>query len=401
MSPSLTSSPFARRSTNTHIGAYYFPNYHADPRNESWHGQGWTEWELVKRAEPRWEGHQQPRTPLFGYEDEADPGVMARKMALASEHGVDVFLFDWYWYDGRPYLERPLEDAFIPQSLDTGMQFALMWANHDWTNIHPWKRGTPHTIQESGSLNREEFRTATDYIIENYLRHPAYFRIDGRPMLQIYDLPTLIEGLGGVDESRDALDDLRGRVAASGIGELHLNAIAKGFTVLPQESASLNGPALVDELGFDSVTSYVWVHHHELPTLETSYRATAEEAAEGWDLLAARYSVPYFPNVTVGWDSSPRTVQSDRFEPLAGYPHTNILVGNNPDEFGQALTAAHAYVERADAPLVTINAWNEWTEGTYLEPDTAHGYGYLQEIRRVFGIRGERAVVAGDRPQAQ
>src|SRR5215467_13509196 len=95
------------------VAAYYFPNFHVDPRNEAWHGTGWTEWELLKRAEPRFPGHIQPRTPLWGYEDESDPGVMARKIDIAATHGLNAFLFDWYWYDGRPYLQRPLETAFM------------------------------------------------------------------------------------------------------------------------------------------------------------------------------------------------------------------------------------------------------------------------------------------------
>lgn len=387
MSLDSTHDTTCARST-PHIGAYYFPNYHLDPRNEAWHGQGWTEWELVKRAEPRWDGHWQPRMPLLGYEDEADPEVMGRKMDVALTHGVDVFLFDWYWYDGRPYLERPLEEAFLPQAEEKGMQFALMWANHDWANIHPWKRATPRAIQEVGSLDADQFREATDYITDTYLRHPSYLRIDDRPVLQIYDLPKLIEGLGGVEGTRAALDDLRRRVAAAGAGELHLNAIAKGLTVLPQESTSFDGPDLVDRLGFDSVTSYVWVHHHELPELETDYITVVDEAAEGWAALAERYPVPYYPNVTVGWDSSPRTVQSDLFDPEQGYPHTNVLVGTAPEAFGRALEAAQEYLERTGAPLLTINAWNEWTEGTYLEPDTVHGYGHLEQILRVFGPRG-------------
>src|SRR5512135_1016411 len=66
------------------VACYYFPNYHVDPRNEKQHGPGWTEWELVKRAEPRFEGHHQPNVPLWGYTDEADPAVMAKKIDAAA-----------------------------------------------------------------------------------------------------------------------------------------------------------------------------------------------------------------------------------------------------------------------------------------------------------------------------
>ena len=91
------------------IAVYYFPDYHEDERNNVWHGPGWTEWELMKRAEPRFEGHQQPKIPLWGYEDEADPMVMAKKIDAAADHGITSFVFDWYWYEDGPYLQRDLE----------------------------------------------------------------------------------------------------------------------------------------------------------------------------------------------------------------------------------------------------------------------------------------------------
>ena len=369
------------------IAAYYFPNYHLDPRNEKWHGEGWTEWELVKRATPRFEGHEQPLVPLHGYEDEADPGVMEKKIAMATAHGVDAFIFDWYWYGGRPYLERPLETAFMPNAAARDMKFAVMWANHHWTNIHPWKSATPATQLESGSVDADQFRAATDYLLERYFSHPGYLRLDGRPYLSIYDLHTLLEGLGGLDRTKAALDDLRLRAARAGHGEIHLNAIAQELPVLPQESADLDVAALVSRLGFDSATSYVWVHHYPLRTLLTPYADVLNEAEKGWEALADRFDRPYFPNVTVGWDSSPRTVQSDRHNPGLGYPHTNIISDNTPAQFGRALEKVRAFVEKTNAPLVTINAWNEWTEGSYLEPDTVHRYGHLEQIRRVFGSR--------------
>ena len=81
------------------VAAYYFPNYHPDSRNNARHGRGWTEWELMKCARPRFPGHVQPKVPLWGYEDESDPMVMSRKIEAAISHGLDTFVFDWYWYD--------------------------------------------------------------------------------------------------------------------------------------------------------------------------------------------------------------------------------------------------------------------------------------------------------------
>src|SRR3954469_14767678 len=79
------------------VAVYYFPNYHVDSINERWHGKGWTEWDLVKNSQPRFKGHQQPKTPAWGYFDEADPKWAAKEIDLASSNGIDVFIYDWYW----------------------------------------------------------------------------------------------------------------------------------------------------------------------------------------------------------------------------------------------------------------------------------------------------------------
>ena len=88
------------------IGAYYFPNYHAEPRNETLYGKGWTEWELMKHARPRFTGHQQPKVPAWGYEDESDPAVFARKIDAAADYGLTQFIFDWYWHEEGMFLNR-------------------------------------------------------------------------------------------------------------------------------------------------------------------------------------------------------------------------------------------------------------------------------------------------------
>ena len=94
------------------MASYYFPNYHpGDPRNVARKGEGWSEWELVKDAKPRFPGHYQPKVPLWGYEDESDPKVMTKKIDAAADHGIDAFIFDWYYYEDGPFLNGCLDDG--------------------------------------------------------------------------------------------------------------------------------------------------------------------------------------------------------------------------------------------------------------------------------------------------
>jgi hypothetical protein len=369
------------------VAAYYFPNYHVDPRNAEIHGPGWMEWELVKRAEPRFAGHQQPRIPLWGYEDESDPAVMAKKIDAAADHAVDAWIFDWYWYENRPFLNRCLDEGFLRAPNQERIQFALMWANHDWLDIHPYKRKSPYNLLYPGQVSAEVFDELSDEIVQKYFTHPQYWKIDGKPYFSIYELMTLVKGLGGIDSTRKALDQLREKVSKAGLPGLHLNAVVWGVQILPSEQAISSPTEMLAALGFDSVTSYVWIHHVPLETFPvTPYADVLQAYLRFWQNAQHTYGLPYFPNASAGWDSSPRTVQSDIFT-NAGYPFTPVLGGATPAAFQNALMEIRARMD-ADPktpPILTINSWNEWTEGSYLEPDTLNGWGYLEAIRSVFG----------------
>ena len=373
---------------NYQVSAYYFPNYHEDERNRVWHGAGWTEWDLMKQAVPRFPGHQQPKIPLWGYENEADPDVMAKKISAAAEYGIDNFIFDWYWYEDGPYLQRCLEEGFLKAPNCDKLHFALMWANHDWVDIHPAQRssGKHETVLARGKVSAEAFDRAVDYIISHYFRHPSYFRLDGGLYFSIYMMAGFVSGFGTVAAAREALLRFRRKVRDAGLGELHLNAVVWGQQILPGEFAPSDKNWLVTNLGFDSVTTYVWIHEHwpeGFPVCD--YDKYRELCICDYQKLSDYFSVPYYPNVTMGWDTSPRTIPSDRYENL-GYPFSPVLTGNTPEEFEQSLQCVKKYLDSTDlkTKMFTINAWNEWTEGSYLEPDTVHKFGYLQAIKNVF-----------------
>ena len=370
------------------VGAYYFANYHVDPRNEAVHGKGWTEWERVKRGEPKFPGHVQPKKPAWGYLDESDPKVFAQKIAAASGHGLTHFIFDWYFYNDGPFLNRALENGYQKAENKSSLKFALMWANHDWVNIQPAKRGEKHSLQYPGAVTRATFDKMAEYIAGRYFSDPDYWTIEGRPYFSVYELFRLVEGLGGIDATKAALQRFRDVARNSGHPGLHLNAVAWGVKILPNEKSVANPRELLRALGFDSATSYVWVHNVPLKQFPvTEYSWVAGQAAQYWRAAGADLGLPYHPNVTMGWDSSPRTCQSDVFD-NTGYPFGATMGGNTPAAFERALRSVKEFLDsRADrSKIFNINAWNEWTEGSYLEPDTVNGMGYLEAIRRVFGL---------------
>jgi hypothetical protein len=372
------------------VACYYFPNYHDDdPRNAKVHGPGWSEWDLVKRAEPRFEGHRQPVLPAWGYDSESEPAAMAKRIDAAADHGVDAFLFDWYWYDDGPFLQNGLDHGFLRAPNRDRVRFALMWANHNWTDIHPHKRAIQPMLRYPGRVTPATFDTIAGHVTDSYFSRPNYLTLGGCPYFSIYEIGTFVESFGSVPAARAALDSFRNRARGAGFSDLHLNAVVWGAPILPGETTPSDPARLVADLGFDSVTSYVWVHHWRPGRTATiPYERVLAQYLEYWDQKAfGKFGVPYFPNLTVGWDSSPRTVQSDKWAPTLGYPFTPVITGNTPAAFGRACEIIKARLpERGDPAVLTVNAWNEWTEGSMLEPSLDYGMGYLEAIRDVWGV---------------
>jgi len=367
------------------VAAYYFGNFHQDPRNSMAHGPAWTEWNLVKAAAPRFPGHRQPRIPLWGYQDESDPRVFENKIATASASNIDAFIFDWYWYKDGPFLESALSDGYLKSDNCKDLKFGVMWANHDWYDIQP-ARMTGNLLQFTGAIGLEPFEAMVDRLLELF-QHPSYLLVDGCPYFSIYELFRFVQGLGGVQEAALALEQMRIKVRALGFPDLHINAVTWGVKLLPGQSEIANLPELLDSLRIDSTTSYVWIHHTEFSKTFTTEYGDIKRAYEIYRATAAKQmGRPYFPNVTVGWDSTPRACQTDNYR-LGEYPFTSVIVNNTPDAFRAALESAKSFAIGnlpLNKRLITLNSWNEWTEGSYLEPDTVNGLVYLDAVREAF-----------------
>ncbi len=366
------------------IAVYYFPNYHVDRRNERKFGEGWMEWELLKAAKPRFDGHQQPKVPQWGYTDEADPKQMAQKIEAAAGHGVDVFIFDWYYYDDGLFLERALEEGFMKAANNDQMKFSLMWANHDYPNVFPYTAGEERIAYYPGKIAPDTWDRMTDYIIDTYFSHPSYWLIHDAPYFSIYDLDKFIASFGGLEAAVDGLTLFREKVRKAGFKDLHANIVLWGSVTLPGAQSVADPELLIQALGFNSFTSYVWVHHGGLDSFPaTDYNHVKDHYFKYAEQATQTHEIPYFPHVSMGWDSSPRTNQDNEFINY-GYPYTPVVTGNTPAAFKQALYDGKAFMDKHGSKVLTINSWNEWTEGSYLEPDTVNGMAYLEAIKAVF-----------------
>lgn len=370
------------------VFAYNFPNYHLDPRNEAQHGAGWTEWELVKAAKPRFEGHRQPLVPAWGYYDEADPQWAAREIDLAADHALTGFIYDFYWYDDGPFLNRAIDEGFLQAPNNERLKFALMWANHNWVNIFPATYQNHQPLLNAAQISPATWEVMTDKIVAEYFSRPNYWTIEGHPYFSFFMLDPFIASMGGVPQARAALNRFREKARQIGHNDIHFNFIAYNFAQALVQMPSFSEVEICRELEISSLTPYCWAHNYDTGSCsfpKARYEDAAQANYQAWEQSFTRYPVAYFPNVSMGWDSSPRTVQSNPYD-RRGYPWDAIYDGNTPDAFRAALQNAKEFVSRPDValPVVSINAWNEWTEGSYLLPDTVMGTAYLEAVREVF-----------------
>eukprot|EP00037_Helgoeca_nana_P033810 m.419521 g.419521 ORF g.419521 m.419521 type:complete len:462 (+) comp31601_c0_seq1:62-1447(+) len=425
------------------VMAIYFGDWHSDPDMAGLHGPNWTEWGLVTNAQPRFEGHQQPNLPLdqppgWGVSAaENTPEAMKMKIDAAVQHGVTSFLFDWYYYaekgtqgNGGGFLNGALEDGFL-QVEQSDLKFSLMWANQDWVDVHPAKRGwsstgrappaanpviqpnEPHhgvtpdqaantlLLQFDGYMNASVYTGGFRYIVDTYFHHPNHYRVptplrNGTvaqcPYFSIYQLDYLVAGVGGSAAAETVLTAFRDYAESQGTCVHFAVMVAGSAKSISSQTAQFKA------LDVASATSYCWMKlglegAQTFP--ESNYTEMIPQSVEAWTALAKVLSedlgIKYAPVLSVGWDSSPRTLPSDPFGQW-GYPWGTSYV-STPDQFQAALAAAKDYMVQscaADAagwcPPLVINAWNEWSEGAYLEPDQRYGFGKLQAVQKVFGL---------------
>lgn len=361
------------------IAAFIWPSYTGDePRSRIFWPEGYGEWQTVKAMKPMYEGHEWPRKPLWGYVNEADPYVMEMEINAAADHGVNIFIYDWYWYDNRPFLEQCLDNGYLGAKNNDRVKFYLMWANHTATSLWDKRTAEANTPIWDGAVNRETFDTIVHRTIEKYFSHPSYYKIAGKPVYMIYDLGNLVSGLGGVENTRKALEYFREETIKAGFPGLELQLTLRG-----QNACNTTGldPAFkgnmvnaIHEVGFDSVVHYQFVH---FANMGRDYNEILDDVRREWDFIDRTFKIPYYPHVSLGWDANPRF----------NAPRGNVCTENTPEAVRRGFELAKEYVDthtNLKAPLITVNSWNEWTETSYLEPDDLYGYGYLDVIKDVF-----------------
>lgn len=398
----LVDPTLIHRPDDLTVACFTFPHYHRSALNDRLYTPGWTEYSQMRGTRPWFAGHHQPRTPLLGELDERSPATWETYIKLATSSGIDVFIFDWYWYDGGPALHEALEEGFLQAPNRDQMRFAAMWTNHPWAIWFPTAGAPPAAdwlaLWETSGLGSYEpaalapeseaeiWRSLT-YIMARYFHLPNYWRIDDKPVLVLWDMSLLINRFGAAG-THALLDELRAFARKLGHSGVYFHAMCQEPGVLP----------LLDQLAASGVESYSLYNaiapatraipdQVELPDYG---EVAAAVVAEIWPEIDAASSLPCFPNISPGADNAPRVLMRPRGDQpsRAQWPGTVIVVNETPAAFEALVQAALAYLNQRPQirPVLTIGCWNEWTEGHYLLPDTRLGYGMARALARGLGV---------------
>jgi glycosyltransferase involved in cell wall biosynthesis len=345
--------------------AYYLPQFHAFPENDTWWGNGFTEWTNIPRGLPRFKGHYQPRVPRdLGFYSLSHTDTIRRQVEMAKAGGVFGFVFYYYWFNGKRLLDKPIEGFLGDSSIQ--MPFCLMWANENWTRR--WD-GADEEVLISQDYRLED----EEQLVDSFARHfgdPRYIRVQGRPLLMIYR-PGLIK------DTAKTLQRLRGLFKEK-FNEDPLLVMGQTFKALDPAAFGMDGAI---EFPPHKLTQDMTSINTSLQYLDIEFEGKAYRYDDvvRVSLDEPKPLYPLIKTAVPSWDNDARRQGNGL-----------VLTDSTPQKYQAWLSEL---VDRAvqnpffGEPIVCVNAWNEWCEAAYLEPDLHYGSAYLNATGRALAGR--------------
>lgn len=370
------------------IIALYLPQFHTIPENDKWWGKGFTEWTNTRKAKPLFDGHYQPKTPLNqNYYDLSDVTVMEKQAALAKKYGVFGFCYYHYWFKGgKKLLEKPVENMLENKKVD--IPFCLCWANENWSRN--WDGGNREIIMEQDYGGQKDWEKHFQYLL-NFFKDERYITWNGSPILVVYK-PEEIEQF---NKMRRCFEKLAVEAGFPGLiivrqfptsyfnkSENNLNI---DYTVKFEPVMASYTEAYKNYDGMNSKVKAVFknflkaVHSEKvwksLKKMKANIKPVKKELIiedydETWNVIINKepYGEKLINGAFTAWDNTARNVCG------------KVYHGSTPEKFEGYMKELLKKDSALD--LIFINAWNEWAEGAYLEPDEKYGYSYLEALKR-------------------
>lgn len=368
---------------NIKIITFYLPQFHTIPENDKWWGKGFTEWTNVRKAKSLFSGHDQPRIPLDGEYNLLDDDTKIWQANLAKKYGVFGFCYYHYWFkDGRKLLEKPAEQMLNNPNVD--LPFCFCWANENWSKN--WDGGNREVIMEQDYGGKDDWEEHFQYLLQ-FFKDKRYITVDGKPLFIIYKPDQIIdlyqmtsywkkraieEGFPGLCLAfqfptyytdmyyRDDIFDYR-----IGFEPVHARNLS---TMSTQTSKKIR--ILRSIFGENLISKY---RKKRSQKIQSKYvkpqNLTMYFYDEIWEkILNAPWTNEFIPGGFVDWDNTPRN------------KHGLVHAGFSIESFENYMTLLIQRAKKEKKPMIFINAWNEWGEGAFLEPDKKYGYQKLEAI---------------------
>ena len=345
--------------------AFYLPQYHITEENNKWWGEGFTEWTNVRTGKPLYKGHHQPRIPgELGYYDlTEDADTQKKQVELAKEYGVYGFCFYYYWFEGKRLLRKPLDQYLERKDLD--LPYCICWANENWTRR--WDG------QEKDILMQQVHNADTDEAfirdVIPMFRDPRYIRIEGKPVLLIYRF-------GLFEYPAETIERWRRICREEGIGEVQI-AVVQAFKEVDNRVYGADfsvefPPHMTNMMAMETILG-------EAEDLDERFSGHLYSYKKMVDCLGTVVKREYtlYPGSMLEWDNTARR----NYNP-------DIYMDFTPELFRRWLIRNQFYARLYNPePVTFINAWNEWAEGTYLEPDEKWGRRNLEMVKEVVALK--------------
>lgn len=353
---------FSALHTDIKLMAYYLPQFHSFPENDAWWGKGFTEWTNTRPAKPRCPGHYQPREPHvdIGYYDLSDVQVMAKQAALAKQHGIYGFCMYYYWFSGKKLMEKPLDNLMKHPEID--FPFCLCWANENWSRR--WDGSESEVLIAQKYSPQDPLLFVQD--VFPYLQDKRYIRVNGKPIIIVYNIQHIPNPVQTFEVWRQYCRE-------HSLGEIE---IWGGRSFLKYYQQTFNG--LVDrEVEFpphcvapgETLEAFMcqkdrWINYQSIVDAVTSAKHPLPRANH-----------PIIRAAMLGWDNTARHKNNradvyNNFSLLSYYKWLRYLVDYTRKNL------------KKEERFLFVNAWNEWAEGTYLEPDRKYGYANINITSR-------------------
>ncbi|EKI0254365.1 glycoside hydrolase family 99-like domain-containing protein [Enterobacter asburiae] len=349
--------------------AFYLPQFHEIEENNKWWGKGFTEWVNVKKATPLFRNHNQPREPLNDYYyDLLKVETLKWQSELAKKYRIDGFCFYHYWFNGKRLLDKPAE--LLLDNKDIDLPFLFSWANEPWTRS--WDGSHRDVIMPQSYGDESDWLNHFNYL-KPFFEDERYIKHNGKPVFLLYRSASF-------EKCNEWIQYWRKLARETSFGDIHFVSTLTSFA---QDHRQLDFDA---ELNFEPMCTFEHNMGKIKPVvrkivgrlkrisnekLKTNYVEQLLSYQSIWDkILEKDFSETHYSGAFVDWDNTPRKKTKSL-----------VMKGSNPEIFKNNFDKLYKKSLTANVPYLFINAWNEWAEGTYLEPDKKNGHGYLEAVK--------------------